>query len=479
MHILVHEIDGEEDACAATVLPLAEGYLADCPENFWPTNVLAYTPTDGDAVQFETELVRILPEGGMRVHDADDSTSEEVCGEVALQWSLCADQTPQSGKAVYYAGTDLLTSLQQLISLGGPRGGQLYKIAAEIGLPGRRELRAGGHVPLASSLFTLISQDMMARCETVDALRLLTFEQFQDEMDICAMLLESKSKPEWMEDKEPLSYWHLCYCWGELVRSCILTRDAIKHLEETVSPAPMLGNKVELFPAVGVLLDNIEVCSLYLDMFDMEGVHKISRESYQVLSPSLKTPKNSGKGCVVLHPCEFAGAQFPGAVWQSSQSTFTGSVMQNLADKGIGLDHTPLLLDSRSPLWPFVVEHLGQKLYTQDATLYTEAVVIDQQQGVELIGGKMCYLVKTPKQREIAIVLSQKSIIKAMVTSIADVIHLVDVQKRLDLLDSKKGMVHMKQEQKPANYRGVCRRNMARIHALKGLARCQFEIEAT
>jgi hypothetical protein len=137
----------------------------------------------------------------------------------------------------------------------------------------------------------------------------------------------------------------------------------------------------------------------------------------------------------------------------------------------MGLDHTPLLLDSQSALWPFLAEHFGQKLYqcTEDANLYSEAVVIDQQQGKELIGGKICYLVKTPQKKEIAIVLSQKSVIKAMVTSIADVIHIEDVQKRLDLLDSKKGMVHMKQEQKPLKYRAQCRANMARIHALKDL----------
>jgi hypothetical protein len=37
------------------------------------------------------------------------------------------------------------------------------------------------------------------------------------------------------------------------------------------------------------------------------------------------------------------------------------------------------------------------------------------------------------------------------------------------LLDSKKGMVHMKQEQKSFDYRHRCRQNMARIHALKEL----------
>jgi hypothetical protein len=205
-------------------------------------------------------------------------------------------------------------------------------------------------------------------------------------------------------------------------------------------------------------------------MFDSDGARIGSGVHYTVLTPNLLSKNASGTKCIVLHPFKSLDeVQIPGAVWRAPKTAFTEQVTQNLADKGMGLDHTPLLLDSQSPLWDFLVEQLGQKLYTEDASLYTEAVVIDQQQGVELIGGKMCYLVKTPKKREIAIVLSQKTIIKRMVTSIADVIHLEDVQKRLDLLDSKKGMVHMKQEQKSFDYRHSCRHNMARIHALKEL----------
>jgi hypothetical protein len=257
MHILVHEIDGEEDACAATVLPLAEGYLADCPENFCPTNVLAYTPTDGDAVHFETELVRISQQGEMWVYDSDSGEGDS--SELALSWSACEDQTVQSGRAVYYARTNFLTSLPQLISFGKTldtrhsrpiqmlRFTKLYTIAGMIDLPRRAEyeslgLSSGAHASsslqkFACRIFDRIDQDMQVSCES-DELRLPTFEQFADEMNICGMVMGDREEPGWMEGQDPLSFWHFCYCcWGELIRSCKQTYADIKHLEETVSPA--------------------------------------------------------------------------------------------------------------------------------------------------------------------------------------------------------------------------------------------------